>query len=85
MKAEVIKYIRKALELTQEQFADLINVSLLTVSRYENGVQKPSDDTEKRMRAVLNLSDTEIAEIEQFMLDEKQRKLKDMIRTRVGL
>ncbi|MBJ7998213.1 helix-turn-helix transcriptional regulator [Bacillus cereus] len=85
MKAETIRYVRTALELTQEQFAELIGVTVLSVNRYENKVSKPSVDTLKRMRAVLNLTDEDVMSIEQLVRDEQHSKLKETIRKKAKL
>lgn len=37
-----IKDLRQRLQLTQEQFAQLLGVSVQTVQRWEQGVRKPS-------------------------------------------
>ena len=42
MKPHEIKEIRKALELTQEEFAREVGVAFATVSRWENGHKNPS-------------------------------------------
>ncbi|HHT7175572.1 TPA: helix-turn-helix transcriptional regulator [Bacillus cereus] len=85
MEADTIRYIRTALELTQEQFAQRIGVTVLSVNRYENKVCTPSVDTLKRMRGVLNLTDEDIADIEQLVRDEQHRKLKETIRKKAKL
>lgn len=45
---EKITIIRKEKNLTQEQFAELLNVSRQSVSKWENGISFP--DTEKLIR-----------------------------------
>lgn len=42
MKPEQIRHLRKTLDLTQQQFADLLGVSFVTANRWENGQSKPS-------------------------------------------
>lgn len=39
--AELVKEIRKAMKLTQEQFAAQFGVAVATVNRWENGRAKP--------------------------------------------
>lgn len=41
MTAQEIRSLRKALGMTQEQFARAVGVSLMTVSRWERGVYEP--------------------------------------------
>ena len=40
--SEIIKYIRKEKNYTQEQFARELNVSFSTINRWENGRTTPS-------------------------------------------
>jgi superfamily II DNA or RNA helicase len=42
MKPEQIRDLRKSMSLTQQQFAELLGVSFVTLNRWENGQSKPS-------------------------------------------
>lgn len=42
MQAKEVKEIRESLGLTQEKFAQLLNVTTGTINRWEKGVSKPS-------------------------------------------
>ncbi|MCX7673673.1 MAG: helicase-related protein, partial [Thiobacillaceae bacterium] len=42
MEPEQIRHLRKTLNLTQQQFAELLGVSFVTLNRWENGQTKPS-------------------------------------------
>lgn len=42
MTPQQIRQLRKELELTQQQFAELLGVSFVTLNRWENGQSKPS-------------------------------------------
>ncbi|MBS0213163.1 MAG: DUF3883 domain-containing protein [Proteobacteria bacterium] len=42
MKPDQIRQLRKELELTQQQFAERLGVSFVTLNRWENGQSKPS-------------------------------------------
>lgn len=42
MSPESIRQLRKTLNLTQQQFAELLGVSFVTLNRWENGQSKPS-------------------------------------------
>ena len=42
MKPEQIRHLRKTLDLTQQQFSELLGVSFVTLNRWENGQSKPS-------------------------------------------
>src|SRR5215469_13920295 len=39
---ERIRHLRKSLDLTQQQLAELLGVSFVTLNRWENGQSKPS-------------------------------------------
>jgi transcriptional regulator with XRE-family HTH domain len=49
-----VKELRKALGLTQEQFAAKVGVSFSTVNRWENGKGKPSPLAMKRIENLQN-------------------------------
>ena len=51
-----IKTRRAEYGYTQEQFSEIINISLSSYSKIENGFQKPSLDTLIKIAAKLNLS-----------------------------
>ncbi|MCW8197076.1 DUF3883 domain-containing protein [Verminephrobacter aporrectodeae subsp. tuberculatae] len=42
MKPDQIRHLRKTMDLTQQQFADLLGVSFVTLNRWENGQSRPS-------------------------------------------
>lgn len=42
MNPEQIRHLRRTLDLTQQQFAELLGVSFVTLNRWENGQSKPS-------------------------------------------
>jgi DNA-binding transcriptional regulator YiaG len=57
--SKVLKELRRALELTQEQFAAKIGVTFTTINRWENKRGKPSPLAMKRIEALrqeLNVS-----------------------------
>lgn len=47
-----IRWIRKQLNLTQEEFASRLGVSFPTVSRWENGKTQPSSLAEKQLQEI---------------------------------
>ena len=53
--AELVKAIRKAMGLTQEQFAAQIGVTVATVNRWENGRATPQP---LAMKGLANLART---------------------------
>ena len=50
---EMIKCARKSKGLTQEQLAQQVNVSTMSIRRYENGTRIIPDDVKKRISEVL--------------------------------
>lgn len=58
--ANVIKTIRQARGMTQEQFAVLLNTSKQNISRYENGEVTPKITTAERIANILGISLTEL-------------------------
>lgn len=54
---DAIRQKRRELNLTQEQFASLLNVATMTVSRWERGLQVPRKEELNRM-GLFNAPDT---------------------------
>ena len=52
--AKTVRELRKALGLTQEQFAAKVGVSFSTVNRWENGKGKPSPLAMKQIEKLQN-------------------------------
>ena len=52
--------LRKAENLTQEQFAAKIGTKRVNVARYENGTRRPSPRTAEQIGQVLGLTVSEI-------------------------
>lgn len=48
--SKIVRELRTALDLTQEQFAAKIGVTFSTVNRWENGKGKPSPLAMKQIR-----------------------------------
>ena len=80
---ENLRMLRKSKGMTQEEFGKLINKTLLTVSRYENGTIFPTQNTLKEIAEKLEvpiqqlLSSQEISDIEkrEKIFKEWDRKL----------
>ncbi len=51
-----LKYIRKKLNLSQNKFAELLNVNQTTVARWEDENRKPSIDKSIEISVILNIS-----------------------------
>lgn len=62
MKPDQIRQIRKALSLTQQQFAELLGVSFVTLNRWENGQSKPSSMGLAKLRDLAVRERGEVAE-----------------------
>lgn len=57
---EKIKHYRKNLNLTQQELADLSDISLRALSNYENGSREPSMEVLIRIAKALNISVTKL-------------------------
>ncbi|AST97926.1 helix-turn-helix domain-containing protein [Shouchella clausii] len=53
---ERLKALRKERQLTQEQLGELINVTKVSISGYENGNRTPDTDTLRRLADVFGVS-----------------------------
>ena len=51
--SKIVRELRTALDLTQEQFAAKIGVTFSTVNRWENGKGKPSPLAMKQIQELL--------------------------------
>lgn len=65
-----IKELRHKTGMTQEEFADKINVAPRHVSRIENGVNTPSVETLYKISLVLNVEMKELYNFEHFKTEE---------------
>lgn len=50
--AKEIRHIRASLGLTQKQFADVLDVSVSTISMYENGERIPRDEIKAKIARI---------------------------------
>lgn len=55
MSAVNVRSLRSGTRLSQEQFAQLLGTSWITVSRWERGVAEPNPKTEARLRRLKEL------------------------------
>lgn len=58
--AEAIKNLRKKLLLTQNEFAELLGVKLVTVSRWESGKFEPTMKMKRKFRELFKKNDMEM-------------------------
>lgn len=58
--AVAIKKLRKKLLLTQSEFAELLGVKLVTVSRWESGKFEPTMRVKRKLRELFEKNDIEI-------------------------
>lgn len=76
MFSKVLKELRKSNNLTQEQLANAVFVSVASISHYENGRSMPSRDTLENMAKFFHVSadyllgSSTIADIEKLMNQE---------------
>lgn len=81
-----LKKLRKEKGITQEQLAEILNVSGRTVSRWETGVSKPSTENIKTISLLCGISTDYLIkknhplEISLYNIDDQAYKiLKDLI------
>ena len=53
--ANKILYLRRALKLTQEQFAERVNLDRRTIARAEDGIHRPSPETLELVANAFNI------------------------------
>jgi len=63
LNGETLKRLRGFLNYSQEQFADLMEVSVMQVSRYERGVHTLTPKRQQLLMYKLNLTPEKIAKI----------------------
>lgn len=69
---ELIRNMRKKALLSQEDFAKLLNVSVGTINRWENGKTKPNIAAMKRIKAFCEERSIPFKEIESEWLKDKE-------------
>ena len=69
---ELIRNMRKRALLSQEEFARLLNISVGTVNRWENGKTKPNITAMKKIKAFCVDKSIPFEEIETEWLKDKE-------------
>lgn len=69
---ELVRNMRKRSLLSQEDFAKLINVSVGTINRWENGKSKPNITAMKKIKAFCEERSISFEEIESEWLNDKE-------------
>ncbi len=69
---ELIRNMRKRALLSQEDFAKLLNVSVGTINRWENGKTKPNIMAMKKIKAFCEEKSISFEEIESEWLKDKE-------------
>ena len=55
-----LKELRKKAGLTQEKFCKMLDVSIVTVKRWEKGIRSPRIEEVKRITSVLNITEADL-------------------------
>ncbi len=58
--AEAIKKLRQKLLLTQNEFAELLGVKLVTISRWESGKFEPTMKMKRKLKVLFEKNNIEI-------------------------
>ncbi|MDE6208258.1 MAG: helix-turn-helix domain-containing protein [Lachnospiraceae bacterium] len=69
---ELVRNMRKRALLSQEDFAKLLNVSVGTINRWENGKTKPNITAMKKIKAYCEDKSIPFEEIESEWLKDKE-------------
>lgn len=69
MNKDIIKFIRKNYEMTQREFARVVNCSFALIALVEVGKRNVSKDLENKIRQSFNLDDQDIASITSIMTE----------------
>ena len=70
--SELVRNMRKRALLSQEEFAKLLNVSVGTINRWENGKTKPNITAMKKIKTYCENRDFPYEEIESEWLKDKE-------------
>lgn len=70
--SELVRNMRKRALLSQEEFAELLNLSVGTINRWENGKTKPNITAMKKIKAFCEGKAIPFEEIESEWLREKE-------------
>ena len=69
MNKEIIKFIRKNYEMTQREFARVVNCSFALIALVEVGKRNVSKDLENKIRQSFNIDDQDIASITSILTE----------------
>lgn len=85
MQGKILRYIRKALNLSLGELAEKLNVALTTVYRWENDRQGMSTENMRRLQAILNYTDEDLLEIEELLRSEQHSRLVVKLRKQANI
>lgn len=85
MTSDTLRYIRKTIGYTMEEFAQLVGVSMVTVYRWESGINEPPKSKQKRIQSQLNLTQEDIEEINRLLSERRHSKFKLCAKIRAQL
>lgn len=80
-----IKRYRKAKGYTQQQLADLLGVSVMTIRRFETGARQPKSDMIEKIFEVLDVSAEQLLEETQSSIILATNKLHEMKKSLIVL
>jgi transcriptional regulator with XRE-family HTH domain len=70
MNGKQLRYIRKALNMSQTEIAEKLDLTFLTIWRYEAGKQNALPKTLRHMQYVLNYTEEDLLDISELLEDE---------------
>ncbi|PEA26575.1 transcriptional regulator [Bacillus cereus] len=83
MTSDNLRYIRKTIGYTMKEFAQLVGVSMVTVYRWESGINEPPKSKQKRIQSQFNLTQEDIEEINHLLSEHRHSKLCAKIRAQL--
>lgn len=83
MNATTIRFTRQLLDLTQNEFGNMVGVNQLAVTRWESGLQSPNKGSMRRIRAAIG--DEVLAEVEAYINEQELKALKDSVKAQVAV
>ena len=80
MLGDKIKLCRENKKMTQNEVADILDVSPATVSKYESGALEPNIESLKRLAELFEISIDELLKDEEEILDSSKVNVLEVLR-----
>ncbi|MFJ7725073.1 helix-turn-helix domain-containing protein [Neobacillus sp. NPDC097160] len=74
MNGQQLNYIRRAVNLSQKELAEKVEVSLVTINRYEKGRQEPQPSTIRRLQKALRYTEEDLVTIAELLEGDADKR-----------